>query len=93
MIQMNSQEANNVLNDLRTNEQGLLVEFIKKDGSIRKMHATLNSTLIPQDKQPKGSEEAGSEAARSAVRVFDTEVGEWRSFIWENVTVVNGELV
>ena len=75
------------------NYQNMLVEFIKKDGSVRKMHATLNSALIPQDKQPKGSEEAGSEAARSAVRVFDTEVGEWRSFIWENVTVVNGELV
>ena len=90
---MNSQEANNVLNDLRTNEQGLLVEFIKKDGSVRKMHATLNSALIPQDKQPKGSEEAGSQTAGPALRVFDTEVGEWRSFIWENVTVVNGELV
>ena len=94
MIQINTQKANDVINTLRTDGQGVLVEFIKKDGTIRKMQATLNPTIIPTDKQPKSTDEQEvTKTFGSALRVFDIEIGEWRSFIWENVTVVNGELV
>lgn len=91
MIKLNSEIANNVLNDLRTSKDGIFVEFVKKDGSVRKMHATLNSSLMPSSKHPK--ETTTNETPRSAARVFDIEVGEWRSFIWENVTSINGEPV
>jgi hypothetical protein len=75
-----------VLNNLRTNQQGVLVTFTKKDGSERKMQCTLVEGNIPADKRPKT--ETASQTAGSAVRVFDTEVSEWRSFRWDSVVKV-----
>lgn len=77
-----------VLKHLRTDEQGVLVSFTKKDGSQRKMHCTLVEGKIPQDKRPK-TETAVSQTSGSAVRVFDTEVNDWRSFRWDSVTEVS----
>lgn len=77
-----------VLKHLRTDEQGVLVSFTKKDGSQRKMHCTLVEGKIPQDKRPK-TETAVSQTSGSAVRVFDTEVNDWRSFRWDSVTKVS----
>lgn len=75
-----------VLNNLRTNQQGVLVTFTKKDGSERKMQCTLVEGNIPADKRPKT--ETASQTTGSAVRVFDTEVSEWRSFRWDSVVKV-----
>lgn len=67
----------------------LCVTFTKKDGSERKMFCTLVESKIPADKIPK-SQASDSEVVKngdgSAVRVFDTEKSEWRSFRWETVT-------
>jgi len=65
----------------------LCITFTKKDGSERAMRCTLVENLIPKDKQPK-TEGAASTSAGSAVRVFDTEKSEWRSFRWDSVIKV-----
>jgi hypothetical protein len=74
-------------------KSSVCVTFTKKDGSERKMQCTLIEGRIPTDKRPKGiNESENSSTAGSAVRVFDTEVGEWRSFRWDSVNKVEFEL-
>lgn len=65
----------------------LCITFTKKDGTERQMRATLAESRIPTDKQPK-SEGATSQTSGSALRVFDTEIQEWRSFRWDSITKV-----
>lgn len=69
------------------NIKDLCVTFTKADGSERAMRCTLIESRIPTDKIPKT---AGSPTTSngSAVRVFDIEKSEWRSFRWESVTKV-----
>lgn len=70
----------------------LCVTFTKIDGTERKMFCTLSESRIPADKQPKTTgveEEANSQTNGSAVRVFDVEKQEWRSFRWDSITNVN----
>lgn len=74
-----------VLHDV--NVKDLFVTFTKKDGSERSMQCTLIGDRIPADKIPKNTA-SPSTADGSAVRVFDTEKSEWRSFRWESVTKV-----
>jgi len=66
----------------------LCVTFTKKDGTERDMLCTLVESRIPREKQPKTS---GSSSG-SAVRVFDTEKQEWRSFRWDSVKKVSFSL-
>ena len=68
-------------------KSSLCVTFTKKDGTQRTMRPTLVESRIPMEKQPKTKTE-GSETSGSAVRVFDTEVQEWRSFRWDSITEV-----
>ena len=74
-----------VLHD--SNIKDLCVTFTKKDGSEREMFCTLVEGRIPSDKIPK-AKETSSEDTGSAVRVFDTEKHEWRSFRWDSVIKV-----
>ena len=78
------------------NVKDLCITFTKKDGTEREMACTLVSSRIPTDKQPKTSvgveEEANSQTNGSAVRVFDTEKQEWRSFRWDSVKQVRFDL-
>ena len=90
-----------VTNDFNTDEgrewiRGLLhdddikdlrIMFTKKDGTERTMRATLVESRIPVEKQPK-SETQVSQTAGSAIRVFDSEAQEWRSFRWDSVKKV-----
>ena len=70
-------------------ESGVCITFTKKDGSERKMQCTLVESKIPETKRPKSSNASeNSSTVGSAVRVFDAERGEWRSFRWESVTKV-----
>lgn len=73
-----------------SNVKDLCVTFTKKDGSQREMRCTLVESAIPVDKKPKESQ--GSSDSGSAVRVFDTEKQEWRSFRWDSVTKVSFDL-
>jgi hypothetical protein len=78
-----------VLNSLRTNLEGVRVLFTKKDGTEREMLCTLVYTNIPEDSQPKDTT-YNTSVVGSAVRVFDLEKSEWRSFRWDSVKSVNG---
>lgn len=73
------------------NIKDLCVTFTKKDGTLRDMRCTLSEGRIPTDKQPK-NEGTATKDSGSAVRVFDTEKQEWRSFRWDSVTKVSFEL-
>lgn len=61
------------------------VEFLKKDGTLRKMKCTLNEGKIPKDKLPKGSSSAKS---NDAIAVYDLENEGWRSFRWDSIKSV-----
>ena len=73
------------------NIKDLCVTFTKKDGTLRDMRCTLVEGRIPTDKTPT-NEGKSSQTSGSAVRVFDTEKQEWRSFRWDSVTKVSFEL-
>ncbi len=70
----------------------LCITFTKKDGTVRDMRCTLCAGRIPADKTPKSAGQTSSETSGSAVRVFDTEKDEWRSFRWDSVTKVSFNL-
>jgi hypothetical protein len=73
-----------VLND---DNKTTSVTFTKKDGSTRTMRCTRNLGLIPQEFHPKG--DAGD--IGGAIRAFDLEKKEWRSFIPESVQRIDYE--
>jgi hypothetical protein len=73
------------------NAKDLCITFTKKDGTVRDMRCTLSAGRIPADKTPS-TEGKGSQTSGSAVRVFDTEKQEWRSFRWDSVTKVSFNL-
>jgi WYL_2, Sm-like SH3 beta-barrel fold len=74
------------------NAKDLCIVFTKKDGTEREMFCTLVESKIPEDKRPQTQEEKSSQTSGSAVRVFDTEKQEWRSFRWDSVKKVNFDL-
>lgn len=74
------------------NVKDLCITFTKKDGTIRDMRCTLCAGRIPADKKPKEASNTNSQNSGSAVRVFDTEKEEWRSFRWDSVTKVTFSL-
>jgi hypothetical protein len=59
------------------------VVFTKKDGTDREMLATLHDGSIPEAAKPKT--EGGTTFSEDALRVFDVEKQEWRSFRWDSV--------
>lgn len=76
-----------------SNVKTLRISFTKKDGTERPMRCTLVEGQIPSDKLPKTqNEEPDNQTARTAVRVFDLDIGEWRSFRWDSVIKVEFEL-
>ena len=72
-------EYDNVVNTLRENIVRL--SFVKvKDGQVRNMRATLDGKFIPEDKMPKTDANANTEKNQLAVRVYDLDIEDWRSF-------------
>lgn len=61
--------------------------FTKVSGEVRLMKCTLDETEIPDSKKPVG-EMIETEDMKKVLRVFDTELGEWRSFRVANVKSV-----
>ena len=64
------------------------VSFTKKDGTPRDMLCTLSDSQIPEDKKPKS--ETTVKFSEEAIRVFDLDKQEWRSFRWDSITSVGG---
>ena len=56
------------------------IEFLKADGSVRKMNATLNESVVPHVE-----ENAERKANPDTQVVWDTEVNSWRSFRWDRL--------
>ena len=69
----------------------LRVVFTKKDGTEREMRCTLVESKIPSEKTPQ-SKETSSASSGSALRVFDEEKQEWRSFRWDSIKEVRFDL-
>jgi 5-deoxy-D-glucuronate isomerase len=61
------------------------VEFLKKDGSLRKMICTRNMTKIPPCKHPVG---ANHDYPDYQIRVFDLIKQDWRSMDEDSVQLV-----
>ena len=70
-------------------EQNVTIEFLKKDGSIRKMICTLSENKIPSEKMPKGS---GKTQNSEVLAVFDVENDGWRSFRWDSIQKIDFSL-
>lgn len=71
--------------------KNLCVVFTKKDGTEREMRCTLVESRIPSQKAPQ-SKETSSTTSGSALRVFDEEKQEWRSFRWDSIKQVKFDL-
>lgn len=73
-----------ILNQLRNNENGVTIVFTKADGTERTMLCTLKK--IPISSLPK--REKAPTASDKAIRVFDLDISEWRSFRWDTLKKV-----
>lgn len=71
----------------RLKQSLVTVKFTKADGSERTMNCTLKLDNIPEDQHPKRVIES------DRIRVFDTDVGAWRSFNFGSVKTIDGESV
>ena len=84
--------------EMLRDKNDVIVEFIKKDSTIRKMKATLNIKEIPEEKYPKQSEEENKKPIKKNedetnpyLRVFDKEKSDWRGFRFSSILkVVSG---
>ena len=70
---------------LAEGDHGVVITFTKKDGTVRKMKCTRSAKLIPEDQQPKHSDDKTT----GAIPVFDLESQGWRSFLPENLTLID----
>jgi hypothetical protein len=61
------------------------ISFIKKDGTVRQMIATLDQWLIPESHQPKSVGNLGRTENPNVLAVFDLEVDGWRSVTVDKV--------
>lgn len=83
MQDMNVREL--ILNSIK--DKSITVSFTKKDGSNRDMLCTLAESLIPADQKPKTENTKFSD---DALRVFDLDKQQWRSFRWDSIKTVKG---
>lgn len=82
-------EKSEVMNLLHEGE--VLVHFEKADGTMRNMLATLKEELLPE--QIDIEEEIQKKKPNPDVlAVWDTENQGWRSFRWDRLVKVNGEV-
>ena len=58
--------------------------FIKKNGELREVFATLNSSLVSKHINGRGE----SREKYSTTAFFDVEKGQWRSFRWESIVKI-----
>jgi hypothetical protein len=75
------------------------VQFVKSDGNLRVMNCTLSHTLIPESPAkpvPAGpvdgivleSRKPRKEPDVHSIRVYDLDIGEWRSFRFDRLRSV-----
>ena len=76
----------------RLKMQTVNIEFMKKDGTRRKMTCTLMPEMLPAqiDLEELVNTRKGNP---EILAVFDTDKDEWRSFRWDSLLSVNGVTV
>lgn len=67
----------------------LTVTFTKVDGTQRVMKCTLEPTKLPPTVIKEGAKTRKETTSTKALRVFDLEKQEWRSFTIKNVTQID----
>ena len=68
----------------------VVVEFLKKDGSVRKMTCTLKENLIPANLFSNKVEDTPKRAVpQESIAVVDLEKKEWRAFRYDSVRSVS----
>lgn len=65
------------------------IEFVKSDGTVRRMNCTLAESKIPTEKAPKST---GKSKNNETLAVFDLEKQDWRSFRWDSVKKIEFNL-
>lgn len=80
---MEQERKDLLLEQLRTNPNGVTVNFTKVNGEKRTMPCTLNPSLIPAEFAPKNS---GKESNPSNCPVFCLDKQQWRSFRFDSVS-------
>lgn len=76
---MNS-NTTELIDTLKKNK--VLIEFVKLDGSQRRMLCTQNSAIIDGKKIPTGQKEPN----KGIITVFDLEKNDWRSMRESSIT-------
>ena len=65
------------------------ITFIKANGDLREMNATLNFQTIPKEFWPADNIiESKTTYSRDVLRVFDVDINEWRSFRWDSLKTI-----
>jgi len=73
-------------NELANNDVSF--EFIKKDGSLRKMKATLQEEALP----PKIATEKPKKENAEVISVWDLDLNAWRSVRYESIRKIEATL-
>jgi hypothetical protein len=69
------------------------VTFTKKDGTERVMNCTLNPEVIPPIEIKESIEpKKPRKESTTSIRVFDTDIKEWRSFTTKSITQLSVEM-
>jgi hypothetical protein len=63
------------------------VTFTKKDGTDRVMNCTTNPTVVPKVEIKEGA--TPRKQSETTMRVFDTDIKEWRSFTTKSIKKIN----
>jgi hypothetical protein len=74
---LESQEFRDWMESLLKEEYPITVTFVKSDGTDRTMRCTKHLGSIPEEKHPSGNKQIKE---GTAIRVFDLDKQEWRSF-------------
>jgi len=69
------------------------ITFTKVDGTERVMKCTLEASKLPPVVIKEDAKPRKETASTKALRVFDIEKGEWRSFTIKNIKRINISLV
>lgn len=63
------------------------VKFTKSNGEIRSMNCTMNLDIIPPSEWP--TSDFNPAVGKDSLRVFDTDISEWRAFVYDRVIEVS----
>jgi len=63
------------------------VTFTKKDGTERVMNCTTNPDVVPKVEIKEGA--TPRKVSETTMRVFDTDIKEWRSFTTKSIKQIN----